>query len=94
MLKSFNELIVRCLQTLFDCIGVIQVDLLGWVKILLDFFQQIHVFLSKLQLILHVVEELVVLIMVCISLIPLMYHVILHLIDFLYVFLVHHILLL
>lgn len=94
MLKSFNELIVRCLQTLFDCIGVIQVDLLGGVKILLDFFQQIYVFLSELKLILHVVEELVVLIMVCISLIPLMYHVILHLIDFLYVFLVQHILLL
>ena len=85
---------MRCLQTLFNCLRVIQVDLLGGVKILLDFFQQIHILLSELKLILHVVEELVVLIMVCISLIPLMYHVILHLIDFLYVFLVHHILVL
>ena len=83
VLESLHKLVMSRLQTLLNCLRVIHVYLLIIFKILLNLLQQINVFLSELQLILHVVKEFVVLVMVCIPLISLMNQIIFHLVYFL-----------
>ena len=94
VLESLHKLVMCRLQTLLDCLGVIYVYLIIIFKILLDLLQQINILLSELQLILHVVKEFVVLVMVCIPFISLMNQIIFHLVYFLNVLRVQHVILL